>query len=107
MNIQKLKDIKESIKNEWEIILSGIALIQDSKNYTKRMQHGISNQEYEQKCIKATNDIAAILIKMKVYESVLADTWRARLLIKANKMHKALLNLKDDKKGLDKKIEKR
>jgi hypothetical protein len=89
-----LKDIHESIKGDWQIILSGIELIRDSQSYKLKSTHGLSNQEYEDKCDKVMRNIGNILVKMKIYESVLAHTFRARLLKKANKLHKKLIENK-------------
>ena len=91
-----LKDLKESIKSEWQIILSGIKLIRDSQSYKLKSTHGLANQEYDDECNKIVRKLADILLKMKVYELVLSNTYKARLLRKANDIHRQVLAYRED-----------
>lgn len=91
MKQEELKLLKKAVEGEWEMINSGLQLIRDSESYQKKSTHGISNQEYNEKMNKVVYDLMSILTKMKVYEYILADTFRCRLLKKANEIHRELL----------------
>ncbi len=96
MTKTELKLLKESIIKECEILFSGFQLMIDSGNYKKKITHGLSNQEYQAEIDKTIRSMTNIVTKMRVYEQVLSDTWKARLLKKANKFHKELLILKEN-----------
>ena len=94
MKPEEYKDLITEIQSTFDIVLPGLRVINDQYNYKKRDRHGISNQEYDTKVTEIVNDIGKIVTKMKVYERVLADTWKGRLLKKANTVLKNLVNYK-------------
>lgn len=92
MKPEEYKDLITEVQSTFDIVLPGLKVINDQYNYKERARHGISNQEYNIKVTEIVNDIGKIVTKMKVYERVLADTWKGRLLKKANTVLKNLVN---------------
>jgi len=89
---EEYTDLIKEIQSTFDIVIPGLKIINDQYNYKVRARYGIPNQEYDTKVTGIVNDIGKIVTKMKVYERVLADTWKGRLLKKANTVLKNLVN---------------